>query len=236
MRAYELKRLKPSELSEKQLLVGYQCALDYGLRELAFDMLVECERRPSEHEFDRGHFEDLIEQVLEAGELNLARKIRDHCGEHMWYRPHAIQFRFDLLENPERFEPLEHDCRKSVSGILDEETEGDEPLIRLVYDCAPRYPALAIVLARAAIASNPDRHLDSEVLLDIIRDARVDLDLEPWNDPAELLFDRRENRRQVKERRRPKTKRSSGFPASSPARAPHAICGSADLDTATGSA
>ncbi len=137
---------------------------------------------------------------------------------------------------PERFEPLEHDCRKSVSGILDEETEGDEPLIRLVYDCAPRYPALAIVLARAAIASNPDRHLDSEVLLDIIRDARVDLDLEPWNDPAELLFDRRENRRQVKERRRPKTKRSSGFPASSPARAPHAICGSADLDTATGSA
>jgi len=30
----ELKRLKPSELGENQLLTGYQCGLDYGLREL----------------------------------------------------------------------------------------------------------------------------------------------------------------------------------------------------------
>jgi hypothetical protein len=200
MRAYELKRLKPSELGANQLLTGYQCALHYGLRELAFDMLVECERRPGEREFDRGHFEDLIERVLEAGDLDLARKIRDHCGEHLWYRPHAIQFRFDLLEHPERFDPLEHGCRKSVCGILDEETQADEPLIRLVYDCASRYPGLAIVFARAAIASNPDRHLDNEVLLDVIRDARVDLDLEPWNDPAESLFDWIEDRTQLKEK------------------------------------
>jgi hypothetical protein len=200
MRAYELKRLKPSELSENQLLTGYHCALAYGLRELAFDMLVECERRPSEREFDRGHFEDLIERVLEAGDLDLARRIRDHCGEDLWYRPHVIQFRFDLLENPQRFDPLEHDCRKSVCGIFDEESEGDEPLIRLVYDCASRYPALAIVLARAAIASNPDRDLDNAMLLDVIRDARVDLDLEPWNDPAEPLFDWLEDRTQLQEK------------------------------------
>ena len=200
MRAYELKRLVPSELGENQLLTGYQCALAYGLRELAFDMLVECQKRPGEREFDPGHFEDLIDQVLEAGDLDLARKIRDHCGEHTWYRPHAIQFRFDLLENPERFEPLEHDCRKSVSGILDEETEVDEPLIRLVYDFASRYPAMAIVFARAAIASNPDRDLDNDLLLDIIRDARLDLDLEPWNDPAESLFDWIEDHTQRKEK------------------------------------
>lgn len=200
MRAYELKRLTPSELGENQLFTGYQRALDYGLRELAFDMLVEYERRPGEREFDPGHFEDLIERVLEAGDLALARKIRDHCGEHTWYQPDAIQFRFDLLENPDRFEPLEHGCRKSVSGILDEETGEDEPLIRLVYDCASRYPALAIVFARAAIASAPDRHLDNMMLLDIIRDARVDLDLEPWNDPAESLFDWIEDRTQLKEK------------------------------------
>jgi hypothetical protein len=200
MRPYEVKRLKPSELGENQLLTGYHCALQYGLRELAFDMLVECEGRPSEREFDPGHFEDLIEQVLEAGDLDLARKIRDHCGEDRWYRPQAIQFRFDLLENPERFEPLEHDCRQSVCGIFDEETDVDEPLTRLVYDCASRHPALAIVLARAAIASNPDRDLDNAMLLDVIRDARVDLDLEPWNDPAESLFDWIEDRTQLKEK------------------------------------
>lgn len=200
MRAYELKRLKPSELGKNQLLTGYQCALAYGLRELAFDMLVECERRPGEREFDPGHFEDLIDRVLEAGDLDLARKIRDHCGEHTWYRLHAIQFRFDLLENPQRFEPLEHDCRKSVLGIQDEETAVDEPLIRLVYDFAARYPAMAIVFARAAIVSNPDRELDNNLLLDTIRDARLDLDLAPWNDPAESLLDWIEDRTQHKEK------------------------------------
>jgi hypothetical protein len=161
---------------------------------------LECERRPGAREFDPGHFEDLIDRVLEAGDLDLARKIRDHCGEHTWYQPQAIQFRFDLLENPERFEPLEHDCRKSVSGILDGETEVDEPLIRLVYDFASRYPAMAIVFARAAIASNPDRNLDNDLLLDIIRDARHDMDLEPLNDPAESLFDWMEDRTQRKEK------------------------------------
>ena len=200
MRPYELKRLKPSELGENQLLTGYHCALQYGLRELAFAMLVECERRPREREFDRGHFEDLIERVLEAGDLDLARKIRDHCGADSWYRPHAIQFRFDLLENPERFEPLEHDCRQSVCGIFDETIDIDEPLTRLVYDCASRHPALAIVLARAAIASHPDRDFENAILLDVIRDARVDLDLEPWNDPAESLFDWIEDRTQLKEK------------------------------------
>ena len=200
MRAYELKKLKPSQLSEKQLIAGYQSSLDYGLKELAFDMLIECEKRLDEDEFDHGHFEDFLERVLQMGDLDLARKIRDHCGEQAWFRPHAIEFRFDLLENPDRFEPLEQDCRKSVSGIQDEETEVDEPLTRLVFDCATRYPALAIVFARAAIASNLGHPLDNMMLLDVIRDARIDLDLEPSNDPAESLFDWIEGQTLLKEK------------------------------------
>ena len=202
MRAYELKKLKPSQLSENQLITGYQCTLDYGLRELAFEMLIESEKRLDDNKFDHGHFEDFLERVLQAGDLDLARKIRDHCREHSWFRPHAIEFRFDLLENPDRFEPLEQDCRKSVSGIMDEEAEIDEPLIRLVFDCATRYPALAIVFARAAIASNlmGGHPLDNLMLLDVIRDARIDLDLEPSNDPAESLLDWIEDQTSLKEK------------------------------------
>ena len=198
MRAHELKRLKPSDLSDNQLIAGYQSAVDYGLRELAFEMLQEHEQRPGKHEFDPGHYEDLLESVLDAGDLELAQKIRDHCGEQTFFRPHAIQFRFELLENPQRFALLERECRKSVCEVDDEETEWDEPLIRLAFDCAQHYPALAIVFARAAIASYPDRYLDNELLLSTIRKTRVDLDLEPWNDPAEALFDWIEERDQLK--------------------------------------
>jgi hypothetical protein len=169
-------------------------------------MLLECERRPSEHDFDQGHFEDLIERVLATGDLELARKIRDHCRQHEWWRPHAIQFRFDLLEHPERLEALERDCRKTVCEIEDEETEMDEPLVRLAHDFAARHPALAVVFARAAIASHPDRHFDNEMLLETIRDARVDLDLEPWNDPAQALFDWIDDRGLLKEKAKAESK------------------------------
>ena len=67
-------------------------------------------------------------------------------------------------------------------------------------DFGRRHPALAIAFARAAIASNPDRHFDNEMLLDVIHDARVDLDLETGGDPAEALFDWIEDRTQLKEK------------------------------------
>jgi hypothetical protein len=194
MRAHELKQLSPAALSEGQLHSGYQRALAFGLRELAFEMLRESQRRAKEDAFDPGHFEDLIEDVLQAGDLDLARRIREHCGDQAWWRPQAIAFRFDLLEHPERFEPLERDCRKAVCEVSDEEAEFDEPLTRLAYDFAPRHPALAIAFARSAIASHPDRLFDNEMLLEVIRDARVDLDLAPDGDPAEALFDWIEDR------------------------------------------
>ena len=201
LRAHELRRLAPAALSAGQLLTGYQCALDFGLRELAFEVLLECERRLTGPEaFDEGHFEDLLDAVLQAGDLDLARRIREHCGDQTWWRPQAIAFRFDLLENPERYALLERDCRKAVCEVSDEEAEFDEPLTRLAYDLSPRHPALAIALARAAIASNPDRHFDNDMLLDLIRDARVDLDLTPDGDPAEALFDWIEDRTQLKEK------------------------------------
>lgn len=211
LRAYELKQLKPSELSAKQLISGYRRALGFGLLELAFDMLVERENRPCEDEFDPGHFEDLLDEVLQAEDLELARRIQEHCRGHEWYRPHAIQFHFDLLEQPERYQPLEQDCRNSLCGIAGEDIGEDDPVIRLAYDFAARFPALAIVFARAAIVGNPDRELDCLVLLDVIRDCRLDLDLEIGSDPAEELFDWIEDRSRLKTKERSENELITGL-------------------------
>jgi len=202
MRAHELKRLKPADLSDRQLLTAYWRAAGFGLRELAFELLLESERRSADEAFDPGHFEDLLVEVLEAGDLALAQRIREHCAGRPWWRPQAIAFHFGLLEHPECFAPLEADCRTAVRQDAQEEDAFDEPLIRLAHDFAPRHPALAIVFARAAIASQPERSFDNEMLLDVIRDARVDLDLEPWGDAAEPLFDWIEERTQRRARER----------------------------------
>ena len=194
IRVHDLKRLTPAMLSDAQLFPAYHRTLGFGLRELAFDMLLECERRFSESEFDRGHFEDLLEVVQHAGDLELARRIRQHCGDQPWWQPDGVAFRFDLLEEPQRFEALEATCRKALCRKQGEEPDVDAPLIRLAHDFAPRHPALAIVFARVSIASSPERYLDNEALLDVIADARVDLDLEPAGDPAEALFDLIEER------------------------------------------
>ena len=195
MRAYELKKLDPSLLGEEQIFAGYRTALSYGLREIAFQMLLECEKRPGKEGFDPGHFEDLIWDVLEAGEIELARKIRDYCDCDTWSDPDSIQFRFDLLENPERFVLLERECRKSLAWIKDEGI-ADESLVSLAYIFERRYPALAVMFARAAITTHPDNVLDNSLLLDLIRGVRsdLDLDLDQWEDPVEELFDWIEDR------------------------------------------
>ena len=194
MRAYELKKLDPSLLGEDQIYAGYRAASSYGLRELAFQMLLECEKRPGKQGFDPGHFEDLIWDVLDAGEIELARKIRDHCDQDAWTDPHSMQFRFDLLENPEWLTPLEQECRKSLTWTRDEEMRTDEPLVSLAYNFERRYPALAVVFARVAILTHPDSALDNSLLLDLIRGVRNDLDLDLWEDPVEELFDWIEDR------------------------------------------
>ena len=186
MRAYELKKLKPADLGNKQLYAAYLSAADFGLRELAFEMLVEWQKRDDKGGFHTGHFEDLIALVLDAGELDLARRIRDHMDGESWFDPDDIQFRFELLEHPEHFESLEKACRQSIIGKKENKLLGD-PLIRLTWNFERQFPGLAIVFARAAILSTPERSEDHLTLLDVIRDSRIDLDLDPYDDPGEKL-------------------------------------------------
>jgi len=191
MRAYELKKLKPAELGDNQLFAAFRRCSDFGLLSLSFDMLLACDQRLAADKFDRGHFEDLLMRAFELGELELAKKIRHYCGEDFWFNAQNVQFHFDLFEKPERYKALEADCALSVrSGLEDRLPE--EPLTRLAYDFSNHFPALSITFARAAMVGQPDNEFENGMLLDLINDARVDLDMKPWGDPAEALLDKLE--------------------------------------------
>lgn len=187
MRAYELKKLRPSELNDAQLLAAYQRADIFGLRELAFEMLLELKNRPENEEFATGHMVDLLESTLDANDVELARKVKQHIPDDELYHTDAIKFHFNLIETPERFSELEERCKKGLSD--DDEFELNYPLLELSCNFENIFPALSIIFARAAIASHPDRVLDNDLLLDVIHNARIALDLDPWTDPIEEYFD-----------------------------------------------
>ncbi len=200
MRAYQLKKLKPTELGESQLMTAYQRCELYGLLNLAFEMLLEHEKRTGSEAFDRGHFEDLLMRAFSLDEIELVQQIKNYCAEDEWIKSHGVQFRFGLLEHPEQFGLLEEDCALSISSQDENRFTFDEPIVRFAYDFAHHFPALSIVFARAAITSYPDNELENSMLLELISDARIDLDMEPWGDPVEVLFNDLDARLQQREK------------------------------------
>lgn len=183
MRAYELKKLDPANLNPDQLLAAYRRAEVFGLRELAFDMLLELDQRPDAHDFDRGHFVDLLESAMEAGHIELAKKIRAHVPSEIMAEPELTQLRFDLLENKQYLHELESLLCQEMT--CDDADLPDSPLLALSYGFEKTFPALSIVLARAYISANPDRMFDIQTLLKTVRRARAEIGIEAWDDPIE---------------------------------------------------
>ena len=183
MRAHELKKLDPAKMSADQLFAAYQRADLFGLRELAYIMLVELERRPAKNGFDRGHFTDLLDSALDAGNAPLVERILEHVPPEEQPDPGALKTLLHLVKHPEHFEGLETECRKAISE--DAEYLADDPLMRLAYCLERTFPALSIVFARAFISGNPDRHLDNLTLLDLVRSARAEIGLDELSDPVE---------------------------------------------------
>ena len=77
MRAYELKKLKPVKLNAEQLFQAYLRADHFGMREFAYDMLLELKDRPGREDFALEHMEDLLDSALDVGDIDVARKIMD---------------------------------------------------------------------------------------------------------------------------------------------------------------
>ncbi|MFH1487648.1 MAG: SEC-C metal-binding domain-containing protein [Pseudomonadota bacterium] len=191
MRAYELKKLEASTLGSRQLLAAYERCDVFGLRQKALEMLLELKGRTPAGDFDFGHMEDLLDSALDADDLDLAARIRDHIPEAQVIDPEGVRFRFEVLESREKFALMEDRCRRAIVNAVDPETFND-PLIDLSYNLEKAFPALALVFSRAAIAGNHGSLFDREALLDVVRNARSGLDLDPWSDPVEELFYRSE--------------------------------------------
>lgn len=183
MRAYELKKLVPSAMNSEQLYAAYHRADLFGLRELAFDMLLELEQRDDGFDFDKGHFVDLMESAMDAGNIALAKKIHQHVPAEMMMDSETVELQFELLQNPEHLKKLESLLRREMTRTGEFPT--DSPLLRLSYGFEKTLPALSIVFARAYICANPDSALDVEVLLESVRKARAKIGIEAWDDPIE---------------------------------------------------
>jgi hypothetical protein len=188
MRPHEIRRLSPSSLNENQLFSAYRKLESYGFREEAFAMLRELKARPDREEFAAGHMEDLLDFSIDAGETGLARRIMDEMPREMLLESESTRLRLAIMEKFPEFAELEAMARRGiVKG--DEEAKRDEPLIGMSYDFENRFPALSVVFARAAMLGSPERTFDNEMILDVIRTCRAELDLDPWGDHAEAYFD-----------------------------------------------
>ena len=188
MNPYELKELAPSSLNEDQLLVAYRQLDLFGLHEHAFDMLLELKNRPGQDEFALGHMEDLLHAAIDAGKTGLARRIMDLIPEKMLFAAEEARLSLNIMERANEYKDLEEMARKGIVKGGEEEKWND-PLLNMSYTFENKFPALSIVFARAAMLGNPEKIIDNEALLDVVRQGRAECDLSPWDDPAEAYFD-----------------------------------------------
>lgn len=180
LKAHEIKDLKADKLGDKQLFVVFRQASNYEQWQLAFEMLLACKNRLAQEEFDSGHFDDLLRSVLNAGDSELARQIEPYCLDA---GDSTTQIHFDLQENPKHYQKLEATCLQALIN------PNEFHLSEITYHFEDNFPGLAVIFARAAIASQPEAIFDNDSLLEVIHDIRIDLDLDPWQDPAASLFE-----------------------------------------------
>jgi hypothetical protein len=190
MRAYELKKLEPVKLNEEQLYQAYRRAVHFGLRQLAYDLLLELKGRPDRQDFALDHMEDLLESALDAGDIEVARKTMDLIPPEKLHDAETVKFQFDLLQNREHYASLEARSRQALKEEEDEDLiNWDYGLLALSYKFENILPALSIVFARAAVMGRQDAYFDNEMLVETIRSCRAELGHDPWEDPLEDFFD-----------------------------------------------
>jgi len=188
--AYELKKLKPVQLNEEQLYQAYIGAVHFGMRQFAYDLLLELKGRPNRQDFALGHMEDLLESALDAGDIEVARKAMDIIPPELLHDGENLKLQFDLVQNLDHYASLETSSRQGLKEEEDEDRiKWNYGLLDLSYKLEKIMPALSIVFARAAVMGRPDAYFDNEMLVEAVRGCRADLGHDPWEDPLEDFFE-----------------------------------------------
>ena len=168
----DLARLDPVQLSTMQLIDGMRRLFSRHRWEDGERYLDELGKRndlPSEIE---GYHEDLIHDAMSAGAVEVAERHLAHADLPAEQRD---QFELGRAMQRRTVDALDYLERQARLGL-----DGDDTgrLVGLAFTVLPHYPALGIVLARAAL--DPARRWDSEFLLEAIDEARDQLDIDPY--------------------------------------------------------
>jgi hypothetical protein len=144
--------------------------------------------RPGREDLAVEHMEDLLHSALSASDLDIAKRIEQELPPEDLLDAEGTRFHLTLLENKEWFTGLEERCRLALTRNNDEPPWSNS-LVDLSYNLENLFPALSVIFSRAAIVERPESFFDSEMLLDVIRRGRTELDLDPWADPIEDYLD-----------------------------------------------
>jgi hypothetical protein len=184
MRAYEIKKLEPAKLNEEQLYQAYRRAAHFSLWEFAYELLLELKGRPNREDFALGHMEDLLDWALNAGAIDVAQKIKELIPLEKLKDEEGLKFQFNLVENRQHYAALEARSRQALKEEEDEDLfKWDYALLALSYNFENIFPALSIVFARAAVIGRQEAFFDNEMLMEVVRNGRGELDHDPWEDP-----------------------------------------------------
>jgi hypothetical protein len=145
-------------------------------------MLLELKGRPGKREFAEEHLHDLLFAALEAGNLELSKRIESFIPKEERDEEKTKQFHIHLLEHKDFYLNMEEHCRRC---LVEQDTPWKDTLVDMTYCFESTFPALSIIFARAAVMDCPEAILDNTFLVEMVRNARTDLDLDPFADPVE---------------------------------------------------
>ncbi len=185
MRAYQLKKLNPQKLNPKQLFAAYRQAVSFGMLETGYNMLLELKGRPGQEEFAVEHMHDLEHGALDDGNLELSKLILSHLPED---EPDYAcrEFHMFLLENKDLFMSMEKHCQ---SVLCNQDDFINYNPVDFAFCFEKLFPALSIIFVRSALLDERVSPLDYKFLMDVVRSARTDLDLDPMDDPVETYLE-----------------------------------------------